>query len=174
MLQTGYWVLTNTAECHVGRRSESLRRIGVVLIHWRNCIGIGRGFLYFSKGILTQLWQQDVLTTQWGRSTRTFGVSTMANIFMAHLEPTLMNELKSIGVCEWHRYVDDTFVRVQPGTNGFHPSIKLTYELEADDSLRFLDGGVTHLPEPHTYEMSIYRKPTFIGLMIYWSFSVPL
>jgi hypothetical protein len=34
----------------------------------------------------------------------------IADIFMAHMETTLMDELKRIGVCEWHRYVDDTFV----------------------------------------------------------------
>ena len=79
--------------------------------------------------------------------------SVMADIFMAHLETTLMDELTSIGVCEWHRYVDDTFVRVQPGTNGFHPWIKLTYELKANSSLPFLDVRVTRSLERHTFEM---------------------
>ena len=107
----------------------------------------------------------------------------MADIFMAHLETTLMDELTSIGVCEWHRYVDDTFVLVQPGTevadlltvlNRFHPSIKFTYELEANGSLPFLDVRVTRSPERHTFETTIYRKPTFTGLMINWNSFVPL
>ena len=85
-----------------------------------------------------------------------------------------MDELTSIGVCECHRYVDDMFVSVQPGTNGFHPSIKFMYEVETDDSLPFLDGRVTHLPERHTFETTIYRKPTFTGLMINWNSFVPL
>ena len=98
----------------------------------------------------------------------------MAQIVMAHLKTTLMNELKSIGVCEWHRYVDDMFVRVQPGTNSFHPSIKFTYELEANDSLPFLDVRVTRSPERHTFETTIYRKTTFTGLTINWDSFVPL
>ena len=106
-----------------------------------------------------------------------------ADIFMAHLETTLMDELTSIGVCEWHRYVDDTFVLVQPGSdvadlltilNRFHPSIKFTYEVDANDSLRFLDVRVTCSPEGHTFEKTIYRKPTFTGLMINWNSFVPL
>lgn len=107
----------------------------------------------------------------------------MADIFMAHLETTLMDELASIGVCEWHRYVDDTFVLVQPGTNvadilsilnGFHPSIKFTYETETKSSLPFLDVQVTRSPGRHTFETTIYRKPTFTGLMINWNSFVPL
>jgi hypothetical protein len=107
----------------------------------------------------------------------------MADIFMAHLETTVMDELRSIGVCEWHRYVDDTFVLVQPGNNvadilaklnGFHLSIKFTYETEASNSLPFLDVRVTRSPERHTFETTIYRKQTFTGLMINWNSFVPL
>ena len=63
----------------------------------------------------------------------------IADIFMAHLETTLMNQLEQVGVCEWHRYVDDTFVLLRPNTNiddvlnilnGFHSSIKFTHEVE--------------------------------------------
>jgi hypothetical protein len=48
-----------------------------------------------------------------------------------------MDELIGMDVCEWHRYVDDTLVLVQLGTNfanilvilnDNHPSIKFTYE----------------------------------------------
>ena len=34
----------------------------------------------------------------------------IADIFMTHLKTSLMGHLEQIGVCEWHRYVDDTFV----------------------------------------------------------------
>jgi hypothetical protein len=34
----------------------------------------------------------------------------MADIFMVYLETTLMDKLIELGVCEWFRYVDDTFV----------------------------------------------------------------
>jgi hypothetical protein len=60
----------------------------------------------------------------------------VAHIFMAHLETSLMNQLMETGVCEWHRYVDGTFVLIEPETNvvdvlnilnNFHWSIKFTY-----------------------------------------------
>ena len=41
----------------------------------------------------------------------------VADIFMAHMETSLMDEFMEIGVCEWHRYVDDTFVLIEPTTN---------------------------------------------------------
>ena len=107
----------------------------------------------------------------------------IADIFMAHTETTLLDELKSIGVCEGHRYVDDTFVLVDPDTkvddtlfilNNFHPSIKFTNENEANDSLPFLDVRVTRSPDRRTFETTIYRKPTFTGLMINWDSFVPM
>ena len=69
----------------------------------------------------------------------------------------LLYELKSIGVCEWHRYVYDTFVRDDPYTEvddilsilkTFHSSIKFTHENEANGSHPFLDVRVTPSP-PH-------------------------
>ena len=101
----------------------------------------------------------------------------IADIFMAHAETTLTDELKNIGVCEWYRYVDDTFVLVDPDTkvddilfilSNFHPSIKFTHENEAKDFLPFLDVRVTRSPDRRTFETTIYRKPTFTGLMIKW------
>ena len=38
----------------------------------------------------------------------------IADVFMAELETTLMDRLEQKGVREWHRYVDDTFVLVEP------------------------------------------------------------
>jgi hypothetical protein len=107
----------------------------------------------------------------------------MADIFMAHMETTLMDELKRIGVCEWHRYVDDTFALVDPDTkvddilsilNNFHPSIKFTHENEANDSLPFLDVRVTRSTDRLTFETTIYWKPTFTGPMINWDSFVPM
>ena len=107
----------------------------------------------------------------------------VADIFMAHLETSLMDQLMETGVCEWHRYVDDTFVLIEPTTNvvdvlnilnSFHPSIKFTYEVEANRSLPFLDVRVTRSPERQTFETTIYRKPTFTGLMTRWDSYVPM
>ncbi|CAF1663857.1 unnamed protein product [Adineta ricciae] len=107
----------------------------------------------------------------------------IADIFMAHLETTLMDQLKQSGVCEWHRYVDDTFVLLEPTTNvadvltilnNFHASIKFTYELEKDHSLPFLDVRVIRPQNSQQFETTIYRKPTFTGLMTNWHSFVPL
>jgi hypothetical protein len=73
--------------------------------------------------------------------------------------------------------VDDTFVLIELTTNvvdvlnilnNFHPSIKFTYEVEANRSLPFLDVRVTRSPERQTFETTISRKPTFTGLMTRW------
>jgi hypothetical protein len=107
----------------------------------------------------------------------------IADIFMAYMETTLMDRLMDIGVCEWHRYVDDTFVLIEPSTNitdalhilnNFHPSIKFTYEVETDQSLPFLDVKVTRSSERQTFETTVYRKPTFTGLMTKWNSFVPM
>ena len=106
----------------------------------------------------------------------------IADIFMAELETTLMDRLEQKGVREWHRYVDDTFVLVEPDTNiqevldvlnDFHPSIKFTYEVEKDDSLPFLDVRVTRSISANVFTTTIYRKPTFTGLMTNWNSFVP-
>ncbi|CAF4369961.1 unnamed protein product, partial [Rotaria sordida] len=41
----------------------------------------------------------------------------IADIFMSHLETTLMDRLTQSGVCEWYRYVDDTFVFINKDAN---------------------------------------------------------
>jgi len=125
----------------------------------------------------------------------------IADIFMADLEISLMDRLEQAGVCEWHRYVDDTFVLLEPGTdikdvldilNGFHPSVQFTHQPEADDSLPFLDVRVIRSlskkkeeqnkkeeeeeeeQEPtFIFDTTIYRKETFTGLMTNWHSFVP-
>ncbi|CAF4157480.1 unnamed protein product [Rotaria sp. Silwood2] len=106
----------------------------------------------------------------------------IADIFMSHLEESVMDHLKQIGVCEWYRYVDDTFVLVEPTTkvenvleilNNFHPSITFTHQLEINGSLSFLDVWVTRSPETKKFQTAVYRKDTFTGLMIKWNSFVP-
>ena len=119
----------------------------------------------------------------------------MADIFMVHLETSLMDDLKRIGVCEWHRYVDDTFVLLRPDTNiddifsllyNFHPSIKFTHELENNGSIAFLDTkvirsqvekkmktGESQSTPDFIFDTTIHRKETFTRLMINWHSFVP-
>jgi hypothetical protein len=107
----------------------------------------------------------------------------VADIFMVHMETSLMDQLMKIGVCDWHRYVDHTSVLIEPTTNlahvlnivnNFHPSIKFTYEFEANPTLPFLDVRVTRSPERQTFETIIYSKPTFTGLMTKWNSFIPM
>jgi hypothetical protein len=62
--------------------------------------------------------------------------SVLADIFIIHMEISLMDQLMEIGSFEWHRYVDDTFVLTESTTNiydalhilnNFHPSIYQIY-----------------------------------------------
>jgi hypothetical protein len=104
--------------------------------------------------------------------------SVTADSFMAHLETTLTDKLKSIGMCECHKYVNNTFVQVDPDAklegilpilNNFHPSINFAHENEVNDSLPIPDIRVTRSPEQRTFKTTIYWKPTFTGLMINWN-----
>ncbi|CAF3497645.1 unnamed protein product [Rotaria sp. Silwood1] len=72
----------------------------------------------------------------------------IADIFMIRLETTLTDKLTQLGICEWYRYVDDTFVLINKDANvdnilsilnDFHSSIKFTRKIENNDKLEFLD-----------------------------------
>ncbi|CAF4267577.1 unnamed protein product [Rotaria sp. Silwood2] len=90
----------------------------------------------------------------------------IGDIFMTHLETTLMDRLTQSDVCEWYRYVDDTFVVINKDANvnnilsilnEFHPSIKFTRKIEDNDKLEFLD-----------------VQPTFTGVLTNWNSDVPI
>ena len=99
--------------------------------------------------------------------------------------------------CEWHRYVDDAFVLLEPDTNiddlpnvlnEFQPSIKFTHKPEKDNTIAFIDVRVIRTlvknkPEPidqderqaqtFVFNTTIHRKETFTGLMTNWHSFVP-
>ncbi|CAF1547585.1 unnamed protein product, partial [Rotaria sordida] len=109
--------------------------------------------------------------------------SVIADIFMTYLEITLMDKLTQLGVCEWYRYVDDTFVFINKDANvdnllsivnEFHPSIKFTRKIEDNDKLEFLNVQVIRSPEQQCFETTIYRKPTFTELLTNWNSYVPI
>jgi hypothetical protein len=118
----------------------------------------------------------------------------IADIFMSHMEQALMNQLRQSGVCEWYRYVDDTFVLLEPTAavqdilkilNNFHPSIKFTHEDEKDQCLSFLDAQVIRTTEVikcqkeqkeivhKKFQTTVFRKSSFTGLMLKWNSFVP-
>ncbi|CAF4367802.1 unnamed protein product, partial [Rotaria sordida] len=81
------------------------------------------------------------------------------------------------------RYVDDTFVFINKDANvdnilsilnEFHPSIKFTRKIEDNDKLEFLDVQVIRSSEQQCFETTIYRKPTFTGLLTSWNSYVPI
>jgi hypothetical protein len=107
----------------------------------------------------------------------------IADIFMSHLEEILMDRLVQSGVHEWFRYVDDTFILLEPTTkiedvlnilNNFHPSIKFTHEVPKDGSLSFFDVRVMPSIQDNKFQTTIYRKDSFTGLFLKWDSFVPI
>ena len=98
----------------------------------------------------------------------------IANIFMVHLEETLIPRL-SEKMSTWYRYVDDTFTfikegeidSVQDALNSFHQDIKFTYELESENAISFLDVNVTRKTDG-TFDTAVYRKKTDNSIYINW------
>jgi hypothetical protein len=96
----------------------------------------------------------------------------IADIFMSHLEESLMDRLKQIGVCEWYRYVDDTFVLVEPTTkvenvlqilNNFHPSISFTHQPEKMALFLFSMYGLPDQQKPRNFkQQSIEKKHSLV------------
>lgn len=97
---------------------------------------------------------------------------TLANIFLSHMETSLLSncpeEFKPVF---YRRYLDDTFVVFKKESdrtdffqyiNNIHANIKFTMECEDNCKLPFLD-ILVHRSE-NSLTTSIYRKPTFTGL----------
>ena len=70
----------------------------------------------------------------------------LAGIFMVELETTKLPTLRE-HMSPWKRYVDDTISYIEEESiehvlsklNGYHGNIELTYEIENDGKLPFLD-----------------------------------
>ena len=101
------------------------------------------------------------------------------NIFMCELENTIIPSLGD-KVCQWKRYVDDTFAFIKPNMeqeiqlalNSFHENIKFTYELEQDNSISFLDVLITRENDGNM-ETGVYRKPTHTDVYLNWNAHAP-
>jgi len=98
-----------------------------------------------------------------------------ANVFMSNFEKKNMNQLKSMGVNTWFRYVDDIFATLSKTNNEIailnflnqqHPNIKFTIEKEEKNSLPFLDTRV--IRNVGKYVTTIYHKKTFTGVYLNW------
>ena len=98
----------------------------------------------------------------------------IANIFMVHLEETMIPQL-STKMSSWYRFVDDTFTFIKDGEidsveealNRFHEDIKFTYESESENTISFLDVSVTRKSDG-TFDTAVYRKKTDSSIYINW------
>ena len=103
----------------------------------------------------------------------------LANVFMVHLEDTIVPKLEDC-MPTWRRYVDDTFTLVRKGMkekvinvlNSFHPNIKFTHEVESEQKIAFLDVLLRN-EENGKVQTSVYRKPTNNNIYIHWQSYAP-
>jgi hypothetical protein len=103
---------------------------------------------------------------------------TLANVFMNHLEEKFVDQVKTMyGVITWFRYVDDIFILIDDLANmqkvlelihNQHKNIKLTFGIEQDFILPFLDVKILR-KDNVGYIVSIYRKQTFTGVYLNWN-----
>ena len=66
----------------------------------------------------------------------------------------------------FHKETD--FQKILTCLNLVHPSLKYINEIEANNSLPFLDILITK--SNNRFITSVYRKPTFTGQYIHWDF----
>ena len=103
----------------------------------------------------------------------------IANIFMVELEKRLVPAMNG-KVSLWFRYVDDTFTFIKKGEidavvrclNGFHESIKFTFEKEENREISFLDVKVIR-KDDGTFDTDIYRKKTDTNIYLSWNAFAP-
>ena len=98
---------------------------------------------------------------------------TLANVFMSHMEKKWLQECPSnFKPVLYRRYVDDTFLLFNDSShinqfleflNTRHPNISFTCDNEEACILPFLDIKIKR--DTNNFTTSIYRKPTFTGLL---------
>ena len=96
----------------------------------------------------------------------------LANVFLGYCESLIVAENLP---CLYKRYVDDTFayfrskeeaMQFKGILDNLHPSLKFTCEFEQSNCLSFLDVYVERTDSG--FVRSVYRKPTFTGLLTTW------
>jgi len=98
----------------------------------------------------------------------------LANIFMVHLETSMIPQL-SDKMSSWFRYVDDTFTIIKDGAiesvqkalNDFHKDINFTFETETEKKIPFLDVKISR-KEDGTFDTEVFRKKTDSNIYINW------
>ena len=98
-------------------------------------------------------------------------VTLLANIFMTSLEEEVIPKLTS-DLCNWKRYVGDTYAYVHTEKvdfiliklNSYHLNIQFTFELEKNKQIALLD-VLNKRTVPNQIE-SVHRKETSTNLYI--------
>ena len=86
----------------------------------------------------------------------------LACVFIVELERIKLATLRE-HISPWKRYVDDTISRIKEVENVLSKlkgNIKLTYEIENDGTLSFLDVMVIRKDHEVETETTVYRKST--------------
>ncbi|CAF1943380.1 unnamed protein product [Rotaria magnacalcarata] len=106
-----------------------------------------------------------------------------ADIYVNYLETKFLKRIKTNGVVQYKRFVDDTFTLVHKDTdkytilnilNSYDDQIQFTCEEEKDQTISFLDVKVKRLEaQEKPFVTNVYRKETFTGLILQWSSYVP-
>ncbi|KAL5246892.1 hypothetical protein ACHWQZ_G018935 [Mnemiopsis leidyi] len=107
----------------------------------------------------------------------------LANIFMAHLEESMIFCGPNIVQPTFYRrYVDDTFClfttkeeaeRFLVFINNLHPNIQFEMETESDGKLEFLDTVVERRPDSTSHRTSTKVKQTDKGIYYHYSSFIP-
>ena len=107
---------------------------------------------------------------------------TLANAFLSHHEVNWLNNCPiDFKPLFYRRYIDDTFMIFKSEEhiplflnylNSQHPNIEFTSEIESEGKLPFLDINISR--SNSTFSTSVYKKPTFTGLMTKFSSFVPI
>jgi hypothetical protein len=107
---------------------------------------------------------------------------TLANAFMCYWEEKWLSDCPtSFKPLMYRRYVDDIFLIFSSPEhhipflqylNSQHPNIEFTCEIEQNCSLPFLDVRITR--DQSNLTTSLYRKPTFTGLLSKFSAFSPM
>ena len=92
---------------------------------------------------------------------------------MVHLEGTLIPTLTE-HMNPWKRYVDHTISIIKEKSiahvltvlNNFHKNIELTYKMEENGKIAFLD--VLLIRNNNILKTTVYRKKTQNGVYLYW------
>ena len=107
---------------------------------------------------------------------------TLANIFLCFHENKWLSECPiDYKPLFYRRFVDDTFLIFKHEShvsafleylNSKHPAIQFTHTTQSNNTLSFLDVSISQSPTGNL-ETSIYRKPTYTGLISLFSSFCP-